>query len=143
MTLSITKFAIWQEREAAISQARTWLNHIGNHGRGSDILRISPAHCKAGNFTLAGQYTEGGKNYWESPTVFDQAMKDVVISRFPELAAEAIARLEQEAAMTLIEAETEISAINEAIQQAKTTMLRPTDDPLTNAAPNPETDPRA
>lgn len=120
MTLSLANFTTWQKESGMLSEVRTWLAHIGKRGRGGDVLRLSPAHCKGIGFTVAGQYTEGGTNYWESSTAFNEAMKEAVLARFPELAAEAVAILEKKVAASLAKAEGEMVAVQDAIAEAKT-----------------------
>jgi hypothetical protein len=119
MTLSVQRFAEWQKANRKIEEAREWMAHIGKQGRGTDVLRISPAHCTAPKFSIAGQYTAGGQNYRESPSDFNVAIRDVVIRRFGELAAEAVALMEADARKKLIEAESEIAEIQSAISSAK------------------------
>lgn len=123
MTLSLTKFSAWQECDRGLSEVREWLAHIGKTGRSTrdhtDIIRMSPAHCKSPAFTLAGQYRESGQNYWESPKQFNEAMKEVLLGRFKELANEAVALLEKEAAVALVNAENEIQAVQSEITAAR------------------------
>lgn len=119
MTLNFANFSAWQNETARLAEARTWLAHNGKQGRGSDILRLSPAHCSAPQFTFAGQYSEGGKNYWESPKEFNQAMQTVILRRFSELAEEAIGLLEKQTAASLVKAEGEVASVQAAIAEAK------------------------
>lgn len=132
----MAKFTEWQKKSAELRLVQEWLAHIGRHGRESDVLRISPAHCRSPAFTIAGQYSTGGKNYWESPDQFNEAMKAVILKRFKELAEEAVSALEGEAATTLVAAECEVKTIQLAIDEAKRPALQP-------AAPSLETDPRS
>lgn len=117
MTLAFTHFAKWQKHTELLNQARTWLAHIGKHGRGSDILQISPSHCKGLQFTIAGQYTEGGTNYWESPGAFNDAMKDVILASFTQLAKDAILLMEKRTDAALLNAKNEVAAVQNAITQ--------------------------
>lgn len=123
MTLSFTKFAAWQERADDLRHLREWLAHIGKAGRSTrdhtDIIRMSPAHCKCPVFTLAGQYRESGQNYWESPKQFNEAMQAVILGRFKELADEALALLEKQSAAALVEAGDEIQAVQREIANAE------------------------
>lgn len=123
MTLSLTKFAAWQECAGNLREVREWLAHIGKTGRSTrdhtDIIRMSPAHCKCPAFTLAGQYRESGQNYWESPKQFNAAIQQVILNHFKELAGEAVALLEKQAAEALVAAESEIQAVQAEITEAR------------------------
>jgi len=119
MPLSLSNFAAWQQKCAELANVRQWLDHIGKRGRESDILNLSPGHCSPPKFTLSGQYTTGGQNYWESPNTFDVAMKAVIIRRFKELSEEAVALIEKEVAAYLVAAESEMDAVQTALTEAK------------------------
>ena len=123
MTISFEKFAVWQKEEAKLRDARQWLAHIGKTGRSTrnhvDILRISPAHCKPAKFTVAGQYTEGGNNYWESPDAFNDALMVIILQQFDGLSAAALVLLEKKVAEALVSAEDEAASVQEAIKAAK------------------------
>lgn len=127
MTLSVSRFDEWKARSREERDAKEWLAHIGKHGRNNDdVLHISDAHCTSPKFTLAGQYTSGGQNYWESPKEFNSAIMAVIIERFSELSAEATQRMEVVSAQALIDAESQIADIHAAIQEAKAVTQRPT-----------------
>ena len=121
--MNLSNFQAWQARRAKLSEVRQWLAHIGKTGRSTRqhtyVLNISPAHCGAPSFTVAGQYTEGGTNYWESPKPFNEAMKTVILARFTELSNEAVTLLERQTDEALIKAEGEIADIQTAINAAK------------------------
>ena len=119
MALYLSNFTAWQKESDKIGRSKNWLAHIGKSGRCGDVLHLSPAHCTAPKFVIAGQYTEGGTNYWNSPEEFNLAMQDAIMARFPELAAAAVAVLERKAADALIKAEVEVAAIQDAITDAK------------------------
>lgn len=131
MALSLQNFTAWQKECAKLEDVRTWLAHIGATGRSTrdhtDILRISPAHCANPNFTLAGQYYEGGPNYWPSPVPFNEAMGRVILRRFAELSAEAIIDLERQTAEYLVKAGAEIEAVQVEIADAKSLSARVAD----------------
>ena len=121
--LSLSNFAAWSERNDKLLRAREWLARIGKTGRSTrdatDILHISPAHCRAPQFSIAGQYTTGGQNYWDSPGAFNDAIQTVILDHFTELAAEAMAFLQRQTDDALVKAESEIQAIQSAIMNAK------------------------
>lgn len=125
MTLSVSRFDEWKARSREERDAKEWLAHIGRVGRKS-TLKLSPAHCKAPDFSVAGQYDTGGQNYWESPKAFNSAIMAVIIERFSELSAEATQRMEVVSAQALIDAESQIADIHAAIQEAKAVTQRPT-----------------
>ncbi|ATP19769.1 hypothetical protein BV87_16110 [Sphingobium yanoikuyae] len=68
--------------------------------------------------TIAGQYTDGGKNYWESPSCLNSALLSVIIRKRDELLAEAVELLKSRETSALIDAKSEIDAINAAIEAA-------------------------
>lgn len=123
MTLSFSKFEAWQKESSKAREVLQWLNHIGQTGRSTrssaDVLNLSPGHCKAPQFTIAGQYTEGGNNYWESPDAFNDAMQAVILSRFKELSGEAVALIEKRVAEALVSAADEVAAVQAAVTDAK------------------------
>lgn len=128
MALSLTNFSAWQKESDRLREVREWLAHIGKKGRSTsrsvDILQISPAHCTAPKFTVAGQYVEAGNNYWESPGAFNEAMKSVILRRFKDLSTEAVKMLDEQLAAALIKAEGEVEAIQAEITEAKEIALR-------------------
>ena len=132
MTLSFKRFQEWQKEAAILDGVRGWLSHIGATGRSfrghTDILSLSPDHCKAPSFTVAGQYTEGGTNYWDSPTAFNDAMKVVILRRFKELSAEALGLIEAGASEMLIAAKGEIAEVQMAIDRAEIEAITPRAD---------------
>ena len=121
--MSLNRFTAWQDKSQKLAKVKEWLAHIGKTGRSTRdhtyILRLSSAHCAAPKFSIAGQYHEGGQNYWDSPKEFNEAMLEVVLSHFKEMADEAVRMLERRAAQALVEAEGEISAVQAAIDDAK------------------------
>ncbi|WP_303758383.1 hypothetical protein [Sphingobium yanoikuyae] len=117
MSLGIAKFTQFQKAQRDTAEAKEWLAHIGARGRGNDTLQLSHAHCSM-KLTIAGQYTEGGKNYWESPACLNSALLSVIIRKRDELLAEAVELLKSRETSALIDAKSEIDAINAAIEAA-------------------------
>jgi hypothetical protein len=124
-TLNLANFHLWQERQRELQEVTKWLEHIGKTGRSTrdhtDILRLSPGHCKSPSFSVAGQYDEGGQNYWDSPKAFDNAIKTVILSRFESLANEALTLLKEKADAALVASKPEIAALQMAIDEAERT----------------------
>jgi len=117
MSVGLEKFKRFQESQRATNEAQAWVAHIGARGRGGDVLSLSAAHS-ALKLTVAGQYTDGGKNYWESPAVLNAALLSVIISRRSDILSEALALLKARETEALIAAKDEIAAVNSIIEQA-------------------------
>lgn len=66
------------------AEINTWLNHIGRKGRGSDVLHLSKVHA-AIKLVVAGQYSEGGTNYWDSPKAFNALLLKYIHDNFDEI----------------------------------------------------------
>ena len=90
------------------AEISTWLNHIGKKGRGTDVLSLSPVHA-AIKLVVAGQYSEGGRNYWDSPTAFNALLLKYIHDNFDEIRAaiEAQMRASEEEAKNETKAELE------------------------------------
>lgn len=117
--------------------AEQWLCHIGQHGRGSDVLALSPLHASI-KLTVCGQYTEGGKNYWENPSEFGAAMLAVIHTEFSSIAEKAISLMREQEKQALASAASEISAVNAELASA---LGRPDRGPIHlvfDAFPSPE-----
>ena len=117
MTLTLSKFADFQKAQRATRDAQEWMSHIGARGRGNDVLAISIAHCSI-QLTIAGQYTDGGKNYWESPSELNAAILRVICKRRDEILSDAIGLMKADVDAKLVAAKDEIAAVNAAIEQA-------------------------
>lgn len=121
MAISLGKFAQFQKRQQETNEAVRWRAHIGAEGRhstgGRERLALSPAHSSV-KLTVAGQYYDGGQNYWESPGALNDALRTVICRRQAELLDEAIAVLKAREAEALLEAKQEILAVNAALEAA-------------------------
>jgi len=75
------------DRFTAIKKQNTdildWLVHIGAKGR-NETLGLSVAHAKM-KLVVAGQYSTGGQNYWDSPDAFNNLLLEYVHTHFAEI----------------------------------------------------------
>lgn len=97
--------------------AEDWLSHIGKRGR-NEYLALSPVHCKVA-MMIAGQYSEGGNNYRESPSQFNAALIAVLVEQFPKISESVMERLRRRERVALIEAAGEIRDVSAAITAAQ------------------------
>lgn len=89
-------------------EINTWLNHIGKRGRGNDVLSLSIAHATV-KLVVAGQYSEGGQNYWDSPKALNVLLLKYVHENFDAIRAAIAADMlaSEEAARVATKAELE------------------------------------
>lgn len=115
--LTIAKFGEFQKAQSATQQALEWVQHEGASGRGGETLSLSIAHSSI-KLTIAGQYSEGGKNYWESPAVLNSAILRVIARNRRQIYDEAVALLKADELAKLAAAKDEIAQITAAIESA-------------------------
>lgn len=87
------KYEAYQKTKRGNAEVRTWLNHIGQKGRGTDVLKLSIAHANV-KLVVAGQYSEGGTNYWDSPKEFNALLLKYIHDNFDEIRAAIVAEME-------------------------------------------------
>lgn len=108
---SMAKFEAYKKAAQQTAEATRWVAHNNAEGRrwsgNQDILRLSPAHSSI-KLVIAGQYSEGGQNYWDSPKPFNVAIMSVIVDQFDALAQAALAKLKDAEAEALIAAKGEV-----------------------------------
>lgn len=112
------KWKAYRDAVARRSEADDWLAHIGKRGRGSDILNLSSVHASL-KLVIAGQYQEGGKNYWDSPESFNKAMLTIIHREFAALSSCALDELKRVEKRALVEAKAEVEGALQAIKEAE------------------------
>lgn len=116
--IELKAFAAYQQAAFRRHDAELWLAHIGARGRDSDTLRVSSAHCTV-KLVVAGQYTTGGTNYWDSPEPFNKALIKVILKDWARISGAVVNLLREEERQLLVNAESEVSAAHAAIALAK------------------------
>lgn len=111
------KYEAYQKTKRDNAEINTWLAHIGKQGRGSDVLQLSSAHA-AVKLVVAGQYSEGGANYWDSPKAFNVLLLKYIHDNFDQIRAAIVTEMiaaEYEAKIaTKAELETALSELDAA-----------------------------
>lgn len=119
------KWKIYEDAKRAKREAAEWLSHIGANGRtyagNTDVLGLSIAHANL-KMVIAGQYSEGGQNYRDSPTSFNAALLSVIHEDFENLSKRALAKLVETETQALIEAKTEVEGALSEISKAEATL---------------------
>ncbi|WP_025091475.1 hypothetical protein [Brucella intermedia] len=115
----------WQAYQTAKQhrlEAEGWIKHIGAKGRHYDgktaTLGLSRVHASV-KLTVAGQYSEGGNNYRESPAPFNKMLIEVIHDNFSEIRDEVLKRLRAIESAALIEAKTEVETALSDIEKAE------------------------
>lgn len=116
------KWQAYQNAKQRRSEVEAWIKHIGATGRrhssGTDILSLSPAHAVV-KLVVAGQYSEGGQNYWDSPKSFNSVLLDVIHDNFDELRDQVLKRLKASESAALIDAKAEVAVAMSDIEKAE------------------------
>lgn len=111
------KYEAYQKTKRDNAEINTWLAHIGKQGRGSDVLQLSSAHA-AVKLVVAGQYSDGGTNYWDSPKEFNALLLKYIHDNFDQIRAAIVSEMsaaEDEAkSATKAELEAALSALSAA-----------------------------
>lgn len=115
--VTLTAYNNYRAAAARRREAEKWMCHIGKHGHGSDVLRISAVHSSI-KLTIAGQYTEGGQNYWDSPEVLNKALVGAILKHWDIISTAAVAALQGEENKALVAADAEVKAASDAIALA-------------------------
>ncbi|MGO4316677.1 hypothetical protein [Agrobacterium sp. MCAB5] len=87
------KYTAYQTLKRDNAEVLTWLAHIGKKGRHTDVLSLSVAHATV-KLVVAGQYSEGGQNYWDSPKAFNALLLKYVHDHFEEISAAIVSDME-------------------------------------------------
>lgn len=119
------KWKIYEDAKRAKREAADWLSHIGKKGRVHDghvdILELSIAHANL-KLVIAGQYSNGGQNYHDSPKSFNAALLSVIHDDFDNLSKRAMAKLVEAETQSLIDAKGEIEGVLSDISKAEATL---------------------
>jgi hypothetical protein len=113
-------YNIYQEKAQNTLSAKNWLKlSDAKDSQSGGNFSLSIAHS---NFMLmrCGQHSTGGKNYHESPKMFNEAMLHVIVKNYETLTKEALAYLIAEEKEALKMCKSEIEKISEQIKEAET-----------------------
>lgn len=127
--VTLKAFGEYQQARFRREEAQKWLSHVGARGRGSDILRISPAHCSI-KIIIAGQYETSGTNYWDSPEKFNPALINAICKHWKLISETALGFMVAAEDEALIASEDEVASAAAAIEAAKVRAHTPTLSPV-------------
>lgn len=88
------KYEAYRSKKRENDEIREWLSHIGAKGRGKDVLSLSSAHANV-KLVIAGQYSDGGTNYRDSPKGFNALLMKYIHDNFEDIRAVIVAEMEQ------------------------------------------------
>ncbi len=83
----------YEKAKQAHKDAVKWINLLGVKGRNKEVFRLSEVHSSIPKLVIAGQFTTGGTNYWDSPSDLNKALLLVIHNNSTILLAEAMAIL--------------------------------------------------
>ena len=114
------KLRVLKEAERNLGECIKWHALGEKETRNGVLCGISSAHCE-GKIKLvrAGQFSTGGKNYWDSPQALNDEIKEYVIVNFNEIYPELLKSLESKRSAALQDCQSFIDEMQRAINDDK------------------------
>lgn len=117
--MSEQKIKEWKAAKQAVSSAKFWQNlPQGQSYSSGDSFEISIAHSKPPMLMRAGQQAAGGRNYWETDNLFNQAMLAYLVQNWSAHYPEIIKIMEQKERAALLACQTYVDEMQALISGA-------------------------
>ena len=113
----MSKYDEYLKAKRDYEEAVEWNNLPHGQKYQNDKMDISTAHCEL-KLVRAGQQSQGGKNYWDSPKALNSVILETISTR-DEIIDFAIHRLADKVTQALADCEQETLERMEAINKAK------------------------